>query len=918
MTGFLQALGFGTPLALLGLIALPIIWWLLRFTPPRPRQLAFPPIRILLGLPNQQETPDKTPWWLLLLRLALAALFILAVAQPFLQPKGGSILPVGHRLIIVDDGWAAAANWEKHQAHLQEVLEQARLEGSAVTLTGTTPTTLPLNNIAEPARDALETARLMKPVAQFTNRSALLEKLRDPGVKDVTSVVWLSDGLDTNGGQKFVDGLRELFPAAQLRVTIPDTKNLPLALSKLAVQGSDITTTVLKSASQTNGPTNVIVQAINGRTLLELPVDFAGANEKQIVINLPTTLRNEIQSIGISGQAHAGARQLFDDRWRKRTIALQGNEAREQAQPLLSPLHYLRRGLEPFAELYEPQTDAELSGLMDAGLSMLVLADIGQIPEQTKTRLEQWINGGGILLRFAGPRLAAATDDLLPVKLREGDRTLGSALSWEVPQGLAAFPEASPFAGLVIDPKITVTRQVLAEPDPEISDRTWASLTDGTPLVTAQKRGKGLIVLFHVTSNASWSNLPLSGLFLSMLQKVAGLDATATSANTTASSDAFYIPRMLLAGNGELVSADGNAPPIAAIDIESSNPRLFQAPGLYVRQGRERAINLGIGAADLKALPASLNGASVQAYEAQPRSNLAPLVFAAAAVLFLLDCLATLLLGGGLRRARPALAVLALLALVPLLPPPAHAEDAPVADADMQAALNSRLAYVKTGDAEIDETSRTGLRGLTIYVTDRTSASLAEANGIDIEKDEIVFYPLLYWPVRETEVPLSDIARSKVANYLKNGGTIFFDTRDGGLSTSEGGGAIRSLLQNLDLPPLEPTPDKHVLTRSFYLLDNFPGRFEGPRPWVEAESDSESASPGTADGVSTVIIGSNDYAAAWAIDDTGQPLYAVVPGSDRQREFAIRTGINVVMYALTGNYKADQVHVPALLERLGQ
>ena len=101
MTAFLNALQFGTPLALWGLIALPIIWWLLRFTPPRPKQIKFPPIRILLGLPTQEETPDKTPWWLLLLRLGLAALLIFAVAQPFLQPKGADVLPLrpprGHR-----------------------------------------------------------------------------------------------------------------------------------------------------------------------------------------------------------------------------------------------------------------------------------------------------------------------------------------------------------------------------------------------------------------------------------------------------------------------------------------------------------------------------------------------------------------------------------------------------------------------------------------------------------------------------------------------------------------------------------------------------------------------------------------------------------------------------------------------------
>jgi hypothetical protein len=108
-----------------------------------------------------------------------------------------------------------------------------------------------------------------------------------------------------------------------------------------------------------------------------------------------------------------------------------------------------------------------------------------------------------------------------------------------------------------------------------------------------------------------------------------------------------------------------------------------------------------------------------------------------------------------------------------------------------------------------------------------------------------------------------------------------------------------------------------VLTKSFYLLDRFPGRYDGGRLWVE-RADSEGATSGTTDGVSGIIIGSDDYAGAWALDENGAPMFATVPGSDRQREFAFRTGVNVVMYALTGNYKADQVHVPALLERLGQ
>ena len=72
------------------------------------------------------------------------------------------------------------------------------------------------------------------------------------------------------------------------------------------------------------------------------------------------------------------------------------------------------------------------------------------------------------------------------------------------------------------------------------------------------------------------------------------------------------------------------------------------------------------------------------------------------------------------------------------------------------------------------------------------------------------------------------------------------------------------------------------------------------------------------DGVSSILITSNDLASAWAIDDVGRHIYPVVPGGERQREYAFRVGINIIMYVLTGNYKADLVHMPAMLERLGQ
>ncbi|MDA0262408.1 MAG: DUF4159 domain-containing protein, partial [Proteobacteria bacterium] len=190
-------------------------------------------------------------------------------------------------------------------------------------------------------------------------------------------------------------------------------------------------------------------------------------------------------------------------------------------------------------------------------------------------------------------------------------------------------------------------------------------------------------------------------------------------------------------------------------------------------------------------------------------------------------------------------------------------------------------------------------------------------------RDELSFFPLLYWAIDARQPDLSSKAQGKIDTYLRTGGTIIFDTRDqatvtpsltrGGTSSNgPGTQRLRQILQFLDLPPLTIVPDNHVLTRAFYLMREFPGRWAGGRVWVERHAG------GVNDGVSPIIIGSNDWAAAWAIDDQGRPLAAVVPGGERQREMAFRFGVNLVMYALTGNYKADQVHVPAILERLGQ
>jgi hypothetical protein len=343
----------------------------------------------------------------------------------------------------------------------------------------------------------------------------------------------------------------------------------------------------------------------------------------------------------------------------------------------------------------------------------------------------------------------------------------------------------------------------------------------------------------------------------------------------------------------------------------------------------------------LQPLPSLPIGTERRVYEGSAAQPIKPQLLAAALTLLFVDIVAVLLIQmGGImlgrrvgRAGAASLAVFALAALSMLAPVPAHAQTsssfARPADARaIQATGKVTFGYVLSGNAAVDETSRQGLTGLGKFLIARTAVEPGEPFAVNILTDEIAFYPLLYWPVLADARPLPEAALTKIDAYMKQGGMIIFDTKDHGQGMptgftfrGEGGPPLQRLLGNLDIPRLEPVPEHHVLTKSFYLLRTFPGRWDGGQLWVEAESPRDSEQGRQArrvDGVSSILVTSNDLASAWAIDERNRPLYPVVPGGERQREWAFRTGVNIVMYALTGNYKADQVHVPALLERLGQ
>ena len=970
-------LGFAQPLVLLGLLSLPALWWLLRLVPPRPRRLAFPPTRLLFDIAPKEETPSRTPWWPTLLRLTLAGLVIIAAAGPQWNPPIETARGSVPLVLMLDDGWAAAGSWDARVRTAEDLIARAETDNRGVAI-------VPLS---ETGRDiSIETPgaarvrlRSLKPVPHTLERADALPAItRLLSATPDVEAIWLSDGVDLGHAKDFVEGLAGIL--GQRTITVVDGGIEPAhALAAADNAAGALTVKVLRAGGGPEDSGLVRALDLKGLPLGEARYEIkSGERETEAQFDLPVEIRNDIARLEIPAERSSGVVQLLDKRWRRRSVGVVTGATADTAQPLLAPTYYLARALGPSADVRLAERGSPgdaIDQFIEQHLPMMILADVGNVAADVRERLTTWIDDGGVLVRFAGPRLAASDDDLVPVKLRRGGRILGGSLSWEQPQQLATFSRDSPFNGMPVPNDVTVTRQVLAEPDAGLSEHTWATLGDGTPLVTAARHGKGVIVLFHVTADTRWSDLPLSGSFVEMLKRIVGLAGTiATPDVNAAQSNARDVvpPSRLLDGFGAFEPPTPTARPVPA--GYAGRATADHPPGFYGPPEGLLAVNTLTPSDRLNRIDFAPLHAKVEPYRiGEPRDLRGP-IFLTALLLFLADALVVFWLAGGLYRLFPrrraaaalvlgaALAGLALgntraeaagdaptppqqaqgIAAAPSAPAPRPGRAGPDSgtaaanpaadDFALKATLETHLAYVVTGNADVDAISKAGLQGLTLFLAQRTALEAGEPIGLDLSRDELAFFPLIYWPIAPDAPKPSPAALTRIDAYMKQGGTVLFDTRDAvmappgadGETRSPGMLALRGILSSLDIPELEPVPRDHVLTKTFFLLRDFPGRFNAGQTWVEAiptenENDDDSRRPARAgDGVSSIIITSNDMAGAWAMRPDNQPMLPMVPGEPRQREFAFRAGVNIVMYTLTGNYKADQVHIPALLERLGQ
>lgn len=908
----LGPLGITTPLALLALTALPLIWLVIRALPPSPREQIFPPTALLAKLTNTEETPKKTPPWLAWFRAAALCLLVLGFAGPVLNPV--TTPDARPLLIVLDDSWTSAPSW---RAVTDEAAQAARAATGPVRVLMTASgrgQSGPLEVLSPNQAAARILAAQPKPVlpdpAWASNALASLPRGQ--------RILWFSDGVAHVGSKDFASRLTEV-GTVRLR-SVPQGA---VAITR-AVATSEGYSLGLVEAPATSRMLRLEAVNSRGQRLRETTQAVVPTG---VSFALESVIMRDVAALRTADARSAGGVYLldaFDRRVRTGLIA-----ERQDDQPLLSDAHYLEGALKPTTDL----TRANLARLVEAGLDALILPDAGDLAPKDREALERFVRAGGLLIRTAGPKLlAAGPSPLIPAALGPEPRTVRGSMTWDNAGKVGAFDRTSPFAGLTIPDDARVNQVAVLAPDTgEVAAASsrdpqtlqiWARLSDGTPLVTARGLGKGKVVLFHTTAGPAWSDVAFSGLQVAMLRRVLAQAASSAIPANFVVGTAPLKPVLVLDGFGAFRAPDLTTRPIRPEEVQTLRPSLDQPPGIYEGGGVRWVLQAAAQNLRLDPLPDVPKVERVAQAEKQPQSLSGPLLGLGMALL-LADMVISLLLAGrfaGFKmpawgRARLKLGQNSLgLVLVCLLFLGGTHEAFAQTNKASQRQGDLALAFIKTGDGALDAQTQRGLEGLSQALRDRTSVEPGAVIGLDPARDDLALYPILFWTLGEAPTETRPEVASALDRYMKNGGVLFIDSRGAGRTPAMARQITRAALRGIEAPPLAPVPDGHVLTKAFYILQRFPGRYPDAKLWVETEA---SAAASANDGVSPLILGDGDWVSAWA-KAPNTPLQGFETMGPNPNELSLRVGINVVLYALTGNYKADQVHAPALLERLGR
>lgn len=595
---------FEDPEWLAALLLLIPFYMIMRSVPPKAKEEDFPFIKMLFDLTTDEQETDKMPWWQRAVNLAAVSAVAIAAAGPNIldNPNFENEGPV---LIAVDNGWASGPEWNERVESMISIVRHAHNDGRQVMILPTAPSHN--NNGIQPsglldAQAALDYIERLQPESWSVNHE-LSEDVLEALNGEFGASFWLSNGLQSEATIDFAVTLNDIAPLTVLDNDNDDTVHLIMNPEyengnyRITVQRSEVPDTQIPLSISAYTEDNVLI----ARQEFSFADDALSGD-----VTFDSTIRNanghgleDVFRFVIDGEKGAGAVALVDEKWKPRTVGI-AIQSEFDVSSLLGEAYYINVALADQANTIVDNIES----LIDGGeVSVLMVPDSVIMNDIVRSKLENWVRDGGTLVRFSGQNLArdAHRDDpLLPVDLRQGTRALTGGSSSDEHSDLAAFGSNSPFFGLELDNGVNIDRQILAQPGPETDERTWAALSDGTPLVTANDVGDGQVILFHTTPNTQWSDLSLSPLFVDMLVGVV------QQSNSIENTSDYQLPVMppisVLDGLGDLEAPLSVVQSISQTIVQNQDMGPLHPPGFYGNTVTRFAYNISDTVTDLTEL----------------------------------------------------------------------------------------------------------------------------------------------------------------------------------------------------------------------------------------------------------------------------------------------------------------------------
>ena len=896
----MNIIGFSNYYALFGLVIAPIIWIILKSFPPIPKSYSFSSLYLLEKVDYNSSKNNKTPLWLLIFRMLFFILIVLCFSEPHIKNKNNLNTNQHDKYIIIADiGWSMANDWAKFKKIVSDISKEAEKNSTDIIFFHSLLKSYKEVKTFKSSESINAYLKSLSPLPIKFKESNLKFLLENSSILNNSKLFMISSIYDFNNFSKHIKNYNSIKDNSKLHFFINPVETL-LAINKLEINQNKIICEISRIGKNNFNQTFFLkVNTINGEIIYNTSHEMTKDSKLTIVnLSFPIELINQIKYIEIVGQKHAGAKYYFDDFSKKKNIAILSDNEFYKESPLLSPIYYLKKSLNSEHLL----TISTIDKVIKKKYSTIIVPETMKIPNEFEKNLKSWLLRGGTLIRFADQSLVRKKSNFLTTEDTFGTiRSIDGQLTIDKNLYISEFKKNSVFSGLKIPPDITITKQLVFN---EISDQVkiLAKLNDDTPLVSMRNIGQGKIILFHIGANNSWSDLPISSLFPDMLNRLLLFSKHESSPNLEGLN-----LRKEIDGFGNLIQTKKIVNISTFNEIKDSQPSIELPPGTYENDQISVALNLSTNINNLH-LDEAAKYSSISNYSFTDAKDLSPMILKILLTMFILDILITIMIKNNINIFKYFIRGnnVILLLLFPLVF--FHIESSNAND--------TYLAYIKIKNKEINDISENGLNNLKNLLNTRTSISPKGVIGLNLKYDDIFFYPFIYWPLTKNLLKIEKTEVVKINNYINNGGIIFFDVI--GFSRSNLNlkdkklKSIRDFLSNIEVKSLSLLPKDHTLTKSFYLLKKFPGKWDNRVLLIE-NSNLEYK-----DGVSSIILGFNDWAKAWSLDKNNKPLFPVIPGGERQRELAYRFGINIAVYSLTGNYKSDQIHSKSILDRLSK